>query len=167
VALLVIGYLAVYLLIFLPRGTVASAMAEMPAEIHERRILGTELLWAFGVGVSIAATSRMIVFTAISRDINPPATSNASIPRRCICRASSPTQSRDHSWRRTAGHGARHRNAVHVRSALHRRSRGRPSRCALRVTDVISRLLITGTNCEHHGGAGLCRAGAHRVHQHR
>ena len=31
-------------------------MTETPAEMHERRILGTELLWAFGVGVLIAAT---------------------------------------------------------------------------------------------------------------
>lgn len=39
---------------------------------HERRILGTELLWAFGVGVLIAATLSVIVFTALTRDINPP-----------------------------------------------------------------------------------------------
>jgi cytochrome c oxidase subunit 2 len=47
-------------------------MTDLPAEPHERRILGTELLWAFGVGVLIAATLGMIVFTAITRDINPP-----------------------------------------------------------------------------------------------
>jgi cytochrome c oxidase subunit 2 len=41
-------------------------------EVHERRILGTELLWAFGVGILIAATLSMIVFTALTRDINPP-----------------------------------------------------------------------------------------------
>jgi len=41
-------------------------------EPHERRILGTELLWAFGVGVFVAATLGMIVFTALTRDINPP-----------------------------------------------------------------------------------------------
>jgi len=44
----------------------------MHPEMHERRILGTELLWAFGVGVLIAATLSMIVFTALTRDINPP-----------------------------------------------------------------------------------------------
>src|SRR3954451_15215722 len=48
----------------------------MSADAHdepdERRILGTELLWAFGVGVLIAATLGMIVFTALTRDINPP-----------------------------------------------------------------------------------------------
>jgi cytochrome c oxidase subunit 2 len=40
--------------------------------MHERRILGTELLWAFGVGVLIAATLSTIVFTALTMSINPP-----------------------------------------------------------------------------------------------
>jgi cytochrome c oxidase subunit 2 len=47
-------------------------MTDQPVEAHERRILGTELLWGFGVGVLIAATLSMIVFTALTRDINPP-----------------------------------------------------------------------------------------------
>ena len=47
-------------------------MTELHPEMHERRILVTELLWAFGVGVLIAATLTMIVFTALTRDINPP-----------------------------------------------------------------------------------------------
>jgi cytochrome c oxidase subunit 2 len=47
-------------------------MTEQPAEIHEQRILRTELLWAFGVGVLVAATLSVIVFTALTRDINPP-----------------------------------------------------------------------------------------------
>ena len=47
-------------------------MTDQPAEGHERRVLGTELLWAFGVGVLIVATLGMIVFTALTRDINPP-----------------------------------------------------------------------------------------------
>jgi cytochrome c oxidase subunit II len=47
-------------------------MTEQAAEGHERRVLGTELLWAFGVGVLIAAILGMIVFTALTRDINPP-----------------------------------------------------------------------------------------------
>ena len=42
------------------------------SEVHERRILGTELLWAFGVGVLIAATLSMIVFTAVTMGVNPP-----------------------------------------------------------------------------------------------
>lgn len=47
-------------------------MTDRPAEIHEQRILGTELLWAVGVGVLVAATLSVVVFTALSRDINPP-----------------------------------------------------------------------------------------------
>src|SRR3977135_2363529 len=47
-------------------------MSDAQSEVHERRILGTELLWAFGVGILIAATLSMIVFTALTTDINPP-----------------------------------------------------------------------------------------------
>src|SRR5262245_54975252 len=47
-------------------------MTEQPAEPHEQRILGTESLWAFGVGVLIAAILGMIVFTALTMDITPP-----------------------------------------------------------------------------------------------
>ena len=47
-------------------------MTELHPEMHERRILGTELLWAFGVGVLIAATLSMVVFTALTMSINPP-----------------------------------------------------------------------------------------------
>ena len=35
-------------------------------------ILKTELLWAFGVGVFVAATLSMIVFTALTISVNPP-----------------------------------------------------------------------------------------------
>ena len=47
-------------------------MTEQSAEASERRILGTELLWAFGVGVLVAATLGLIVFTALTISINPP-----------------------------------------------------------------------------------------------
>lgn len=47
-------------------------MTDLPAEAHERRILGTESLWAFGVGVLVAVILGVIVFTALTRDINPP-----------------------------------------------------------------------------------------------
>jgi cytochrome c oxidase subunit 2 len=47
-------------------------MTEIHPEMHERRILGTELLWAFGVGVLIVATLSMVVFTALTMSINPP-----------------------------------------------------------------------------------------------
>ena len=47
-------------------------MTDRPHETHERRILGTELIWAFGVGILVAATISIVVFTALSLDINPP-----------------------------------------------------------------------------------------------
>ena len=47
-------------------------MTQLHPEMHERRILGTELLWSFGVGVLVAATLSMIVFTALTMSINPP-----------------------------------------------------------------------------------------------
>src|SRR5262245_48490088 len=47
-------------------------MTDQGTATHERRVLGTELLWAFGVGVLVAAILGMMVFTALTRDINPP-----------------------------------------------------------------------------------------------
>lgn len=47
-------------------------MREAHHPAHERRILGTELLWAFGVGVLVAVLLGMIVFTALTQNINPP-----------------------------------------------------------------------------------------------
>jgi cytochrome c oxidase subunit II len=47
-------------------------MTELHPEMHERRILGTELLWSFGVGVLIAATLSMIILTALTMGVNPP-----------------------------------------------------------------------------------------------
>src|SRR5262249_30451286 len=47
-------------------------MSETHPEVNERWILRTELLWAFGVAVFIAAALSMIVFTALTMAINPP-----------------------------------------------------------------------------------------------
>src|SRR5262245_38601404 len=47
-------------------------MTDQGTATHERRVLGTELLWAFGVGVLVAAILGMIVFTALTMNINPP-----------------------------------------------------------------------------------------------
>src|ERR1700751_5341588 len=47
-------------------------MSDMHPEMHERWILRTELLWAFGVGVFIAAALSMILFTALKMSVNPP-----------------------------------------------------------------------------------------------
>jgi hypothetical protein len=47
-------------------------MSEGLHQTHERWGLGTELLWAFEVRVLITATISIIVFTALTRGINPP-----------------------------------------------------------------------------------------------
>ena len=47
-------------------------MSDARHESNERWILKTELLWAFGVGVFIAAALTMIVFTALTISVNPP-----------------------------------------------------------------------------------------------
>jgi cytochrome c oxidase subunit 2 len=47
-------------------------MTDTHPRTHERRILGTELLWAFGVGILVAVTISIIVFTALTRNVNPP-----------------------------------------------------------------------------------------------
>ncbi len=47
-------------------------MSQTHPEMHERRILQTELLWAFGVGIFVAASLSMILFTALTMSVNPP-----------------------------------------------------------------------------------------------
>ena len=47
-------------------------MSQAPPEMHEQWILRTELLWAFGVGVFVAAALSTILFTALTMGVNPP-----------------------------------------------------------------------------------------------
>jgi cytochrome c oxidase subunit 2 len=47
-------------------------MSDTHPEMHERRILTTELLWSFGVGVFVTAALSMILFTAFTIGVNPP-----------------------------------------------------------------------------------------------
>ena len=47
-------------------------MSDSYPEMHERRILYTELLWSFGVGIFVAASLSTILFTAFSISVNPP-----------------------------------------------------------------------------------------------
>lgn len=56
-------------------------MYEIYPEMHERRILRTELLWAFGVGIFVAAALSMIVFTALSMSVNPPSNVERTDPK--------------------------------------------------------------------------------------
>ena len=47
-------------------------MSDTHPELQESRILKTELLWAFGVGIFVAASLSMILFTALTINVNPP-----------------------------------------------------------------------------------------------
>jgi cytochrome c oxidase subunit II len=47
-------------------------MTDAHPEMHERRILQTELLWSAGVGVLIASILGMVLFTALTMGVNPP-----------------------------------------------------------------------------------------------
>ena len=56
-------------------------MANTHPEMHERRILRTELLWSAGVGILIAAILGMILFTALTMGVNPPSNVERIDPR--------------------------------------------------------------------------------------
>jgi cytochrome c oxidase subunit 2 len=147
VALLVLGYLAIYLLVFLPRGRSVSVMTDRPVEIHERRILGTELLWAFGVGVLIAATLSVIVFTALTRDINPPSNVERIDPKTLHLSG----EFAEHNLGTTVGSDGRITvRAIATQFMFVPRCiavpQGRPVTLRFASPDVIHGLLITGTN---------------------
>ena len=125
----------------------ASSMTDRPAEIHEQRILGTELLWAFGVGVLVAATLSVIVFTALTRDINPPSNVERIDPKTLHLSG----EFAEHNLGTTVGPDGR----VTVRIIATQFMfvprciavpRGRPVTLRFASPDVIHGLLITGTN---------------------
>ena len=122
-------------------------MTDRPAEIHEKRILGTELLWAFGVGVLVAATLSVIVFTALSRDINPPSNVERSDPKTLHLSG----EFAEHNLGTTVGPDGR----VTVRIIATQFMfvprciavpRGREVTLRFASPDVVHGLLITGTN---------------------
>jgi cytochrome c oxidase subunit II len=122
-------------------------MAEHPAEVHERRILGTELLWSFGVGVLITATLSVIVFTALTRDINPPSNVERLDPKTLHLSG----EFAEHNLGTTVGADG----SVTVRAVATQFMfvphciavpRGRPVTLRFTTPDVIHGLLITGTN---------------------
>ena len=122
-------------------------MTDHPAEVHEQRILGTELLWAFGVGVLIAATLGVIVFTALTRDINPPSNVERLDPKTLHLSG----EFAEHNLGTTVGADG----AVTVRAIATQFMfvphciavpRGRPVTLRFATPDVIHGLLITGTN---------------------
>ena len=122
-------------------------MTEQPAEAHERRILGTELLWAFGVGVLVAAVLGMIVFTALTRNINPPSNVERIDPKTLHLSGEFAEQ----NLGTTVGTDA----SVTVRTIVTQFMfvphciavpRGRPVTLRFATPDVVHGLLITGTN---------------------
>jgi hypothetical protein len=139
-------------------------MTERSAEAHERRILGTELLWAFGVGVLIAATLSMIVFTALTIDINPPSNVERIDPKTLHLSGEFAEQN---LGTMVAADGGVTVRIIATQFMFVPRCiavpRGRPVTLRFAAPDVIHGLLITGTNVNTIG-AGLCRPGAYRIH---
>src|SRR5262247_144583 len=122
-------------------------MTEQPAEPHEQRILGTELLWAFGVGVLIAAILGMIVFTALTMDINPPSNVERIDPKTLHLSG----EFAEHNLgTAVAADGAVTVRIIATQFMFVPRCiavpRGRPVTLRFAAPDVIHGLLITGTN---------------------
>jgi len=120
---------------------------QQPAEAHEQRILGTELLWAFGVGVLVAAVLGMIVFTALTRNINPPSNVERIDPKTLHLSGEFAEQN--------LGTSVGADGSVTVRAIATQFMfvphciavpRGRPVTLRFATPDVIHGLLITGTN---------------------
>ena len=122
-------------------------MSEQPAEAHERRILGTELLWAFGVGVLVAAVLGMIVFTALTRNINPPSNVERIDPKTLHLSGEFAEQNLGTS---VGADGSVTVRAIATQFMFVPRCiavpRGRPVTLRFATPDVIHGLLITGTN---------------------
>ncbi len=122
-------------------------MAQAHSETHERWILRTELLWAFGVGVFIAATLSMILFTALKMSVNPPSNVERIDPKTLHLSG----EFAEHNLGTTAGgDGSVTVRAIATQFMFVPRCIAVPAnrRVTLRFAspDVIHGLLITGTN---------------------
>src|SRR5215217_7065006 len=122
-------------------------MTELHPEMHERRILGTELLWAFGVGVLIAATLGMILFTALTMSINPPSNVERIDPKTLHLSG----EFAEHNLGTTVGaDGSVTARVIATQFMFLPRCiavpQGRPVTLRFAAPDVIHGILITGTN---------------------
>src|SRR5215831_8373641 len=122
-------------------------MTDRQPEMHERHILGTELLWSFGVGVLIAATLSIIVFTALTMDINPPSNVERIDPKTLHLSG----EFAEHNLgTAVAADGAVTVRIIATQFMFVPRCiavpRGRPVTLRFAAPDVIHGLLITGTN---------------------
>src|SRR6516165_2470075 len=138
---------------------------QQPAEGHERRVLGTELLWAFGVGVLIAAILGMMVFTAMTRDINPPSNVEFIDPKTLHLSGEFAEQNLGTTVAADGGVTVR---IIATQFMFVPRCiavpRGAARHLALRSTGCRPRCPHYRDQCEHHGGPRLCCAGVHRIH---
>jgi cytochrome c oxidase subunit 2 len=122
-------------------------MSEAHHPAHERRILGTELLWAFGVGVLVAVLLGMVLFTALTQNINPPSNVERIDPKNLHLSGEFAEQNlgtvvaADGSVT-TRIIAAQFMFAPHCVAV----PRGRPVTLRLASPDVIHGILITGTN---------------------
>ena len=122
-------------------------MSQAPPEMHERWILRTELLWAFGVGVFVAAALSTILFTALTMGINPPSNVERVDPKALHLSGEFAEQNLGTS---VAADGSVTVRAIATQFMFLPRCIAVPSnrRVTLRFAspDVIHGLLITGTN---------------------
>jgi cytochrome c oxidase subunit II len=122
-------------------------MTDQPHEMHERWVLGTELLWAFGVGILVAATISMIVFTALTRNINPPSNVERIDPKTLHLSAEFAEQNLGTS---VASDGTVTARIVATQFMFTPHCialpQGRPVTLRFASPDVIHGILITGTN---------------------
>jgi cytochrome c oxidase subunit 2 len=122
-------------------------MSEQSHEVRERWVLGTELLWAFGVGVLVAATLSMIVFTALTRNINPPSNVERVDPKTLHLSGEFAEQNLGTTLA-TDGSVTARIIATQFMFAPHCVAvpQGRPVTLRFATPDVIHGILVTGTN---------------------
>src|SRR5215204_4097081 len=122
-------------------------MSETHPEMHERRILKTELLWAVGVGIFIAAALSMILFTALTISVNPPSNVERIDPKTLHLSG----EFAEHNLGTTVGSdGSVTARIIATQFMFVPRClavpQGRPVTLRFAAPDVIHGLLITGTN---------------------
>src|SRR5438874_5508865 len=115
--------------------------------MHERRILGTELLWSFGVGMLIAAIRSMIAFTALTMGINPPSDVERIDPKTLHLSG----EFAEHNLGTSVGaDGSVTARMIATQFMFVPRCiavpHGRPVTLRLATPDVIHGILVTGTN---------------------
>jgi cytochrome c oxidase subunit 2 len=122
-------------------------MREALRETRERRVLGTELLWAFGVGILVAATIGMILFTALTEGVNPPSNVERIDPKTLHLSGEFAEQNLG-TVVSTDGAVTARIIATQFMFAPHciALPQGRPVTLRFATPDVIHGILITGTN---------------------